>query len=282
MLVLADLINRAYEKNAVITAYVYGEFGTGKTSYAMWVAFQVLEDWNKVLERLFFDPKDAIEVMERAINRRQREKIIIMDDAGIWLDKMTWWEREKVAFMKFYNLIRSITAGIIFTTPSEELPRNLLNKIFFRVSVAPLSKRQLIEMVDDYAAYKAMLDEYGLPEYWSLATGYKLRTLPNFLKFVKKEYYDPYPTYYPDEVYKRYEDIRWRAVKRAFEEWRQSLDGREENEREKLQLRALNMLKAGASIKEVAKMLMDAGVPRSTAYRWIKQIREIIDYDGAD
>jgi len=129
---LAGLIKKAIKGEAVVTAYVFGEFGFGKTSYALWTAYEVLGDWGKVLKHLFFEPEEAIEVMGKAIESGERLPIIIMDDAGLWLDKLTWWEEDKVAFMEFFNLIRSVAAGVIFTTPSEELPKQIIRKCFFK------------------------------------------------------------------------------------------------------------------------------------------------------
>jgi len=45
-----------WKNDAVVTAYVYGEFGHGKTAYALWTAYEVLGDWKEVLNHLFFDP----------------------------------------------------------------------------------------------------------------------------------------------------------------------------------------------------------------------------------
>ena len=39
---MSTLIRRSLKSDLVITAYVYGEFGCGKTSYALWTAYEVL------------------------------------------------------------------------------------------------------------------------------------------------------------------------------------------------------------------------------------------------
>ena len=91
-MILSSLIRKAMERDGVIVAYIYGDFGAGKTSYALHVAAEVLGSWNKVLDYLFFAPEDAMKAIRKAIDTGKRLPIIIMDDAGLWLDKLTWWE----------------------------------------------------------------------------------------------------------------------------------------------------------------------------------------------
>ena len=212
-MILADLIKQAYSRNGVISAYVYGEFGYGKTSYALWTAYEVLGSWRKVLNYLFFDPGEAVKVMAKAIYTDKRLPIIIMDDAGLWLDKLTWWQEEKVAFMEFFNLIRSVTAGVIFTTPSEELPKQILKKCFFRIAVSPATERKIAELIreEDFRKVIALTEKYGLEKVFSIATGYKLKTLPSFFNLVRKEFYDVYPLQYP--VFREYKRKRRKALK---------------------------------------------------------------------
>lgn len=272
-MILSDLIKVAYRRNAVITAYVYGEFGFGKTSYALWTAYEVLGSWNKVLKYLFFEPSEAIKVMEEAIRKNRRIPLIIMDDAGLWLDKLTWWKEDKVAFMEFFNLIRSVTAGVIFTSPSEELPKMILKKTFFRIAVRPISKKELIEKIGEegYSALIKFVSKYNLAKEFCIATGYRLRTLPSFLTFVQKEFYDIYPLWYP--IHEVYEKKRRKALKKYFEEWKSKVKNMGKT-REELYLLAKELVEAGKSKSEVAKELIKLGVPTSTVYRWLSKIKK--------
>lgn len=273
MMILSKLIKIAYRNDGVISAYIYGDFGYGKTSYALWTAYEVLGRWNRVLDYLFFDPFEAVKVMERAIRKGRRLPIIIMDDAGLWLDKMTWWESSKVAFMEFFNLIRSVTAGIIFTTPSEELPKQILNKSFFRIAITPISIQKVMSMGRNvYEKVMELVERFGLEERFCLATGYKLKTLPSFYSIVKKEFYDVYPQWYP--VYKQYTRKRRKALKIYFERWRSRLK-EDSEDRESLFLMAKDMIKQGYKRHEVVKKLVRQGISKATAYRWIKKIVEL-------
>ena len=269
---LSTLIKRAQKTDMVITAYVYGEFGHGKTSYALWTAYEVLGSWNKVLDHLFFDPAEAVQIMEKAVNTGERLPIIIMDDAGLWLDRLTWWETDKVAFIEFFNLIRSIVAGVIFTTPSEELPRQIIKKCFFRIAVKPTDKDTIIKHIgiEGYQQLIEVTNKHNLKPIFNIATGYKLKTLPSFMEYVKKEYYDFYPLQYP--IHKTYNEKRQKALRQYFEKWRAKVEASKTPTREDLKQLAKELLLKGKDKSEVAKELIKRKIPRATAYRWINKI----------
>ncbi len=270
---LSDLIRKAMKSDAVVTAYVFGEFGHGKTSYALWTAYEVLGNWGKVLKFLFFDPEEAVEVMGRAIDSGERLPIIIMDDAGLWLDRLTWWEEGKVAFMQFFNLIRSVAAGVIFTTPTEELPKQIIRKCFFRVKVMPAYKETVVKRFGEegYESLLKTIKGYGLKPVMNMAVGYRLRMLPSFMEYVKKEYYDFYPLHYP--IYEEYKVKRQAALRKYFEKWRAKIEGSKIKDRNDLVRLAKELIESGKDRAEVVKELMRFGVPRSTAYRWIKRLQ---------
>jgi hypothetical protein len=268
-LVLSQLIERAWRRDGVVTAYVYGDFGSGKTSYALWVAYEVLGSWDQVLKHLFFSPREAALEMRRALERGRRLKIIIMDDAGLWLDRTTWWEEDKILFGQFFNLIRSVAAGVIFTTPAQELPRSILRRCAFRVSVRPTGVEEILSKGGPglLESLRARCGEHGLEEVYSVATGYRMRMLPSFFEFAKKEYYDFFPLHYP--VYREYSAKRRRALKLYFERWAESLKPKEELEgRRKLLEEAAKMAEAGAPRLEIYRFLVERGVPKSTASKW--------------
>jgi len=271
-LTLADLMKIAYERNGVVTAYVYGEFGHGKTSYALWNAYYVLGSWSKILNYLFFSPKEAVKIMGKAIDSGIRLPIIIMDDAGLWLDKLTWWEEDKIAFMQFFNLIRSVAAGVIFTTPSEELPKQIVKKCFFRVSVSPASKNKIVSLAGEegYREVLSLTEKYGLEHVFSIATGYRLKTLPSFFSLVSKEFYDIYPLQYP--IFQEYERKRRKALKQYFEKWRAKVEGSKAINKDDIVSLVKELIETGKNKTEIAKTLIKLGIPKTTAYRWIRRI----------
>lgn len=264
---LADLIHNMIRYDSIVTAYVYGEMGAGKTSYALWVAKEVLGDWNKSLDHLFFRPEEAINAVVRAVNQNRKLPIIIMDDAGTWLDRMTWWEREKVSFMKFFNLIRSVAHAIIFTTPSEELPKQILNKCFVRINVRRTTYEELESIYGDISGLTKTAEEYGVKPVFSLAVGYVVKTLPSFIQQVRKEFYDVFPTHYPDNIFKKYEVKRRKAINILLKEWEFSMKSKAINE-------AIEMLSKGVRKSEVVKHLITYGISRAIAYRLLAKLQK--------
>ncbi len=277
-MILADMIKQAMKYNGVVVAHIYGDFGFGKTSYALWVAYNVLGSWNNVLNHLFFTPREALVAVEKAIKTGHRLPIMIMDDAGLWLDRLTWWQEDKVAFMEFFNLIRSVAAGVLFTTPSEDLPKPNLKKCFFRIHVSPAKYEDIVARFGEPVAKTVVKQatEHGLKHILAVATGYKLRTLPSFMNIVKKEFYDIYPLHYP--VYEEYEEKRRRALSIYYTRWKERVlesvatDKKEKNKH--LYMVTREMLSLGADKREIARKLMSLGASKSTAYYIINRVLE--------
>jgi hypothetical protein len=260
---LADMVKWAISNNSIIIAYVYGNMGFGKTSYALWTAYEVLGDWGKVLDHLFFDLDEALDFMYRHIMRGRRIPVIILDDAGFFLNRLTWWEKPKVEFMELFNLARSIAAGIIFTSPSEEVPRQLLSKTNFRISVRPLADEEIQQSEGASMAVEAA-QAFGLEPYVAVAKGYRLNILPSFMKIVQKEYIDYYPLYYP--VFEEYNKIRMRYIKRRVAELRR----KRHEDREKL-LEEVAEIYRKAGPAQALEFLINSGLPRTTARYWISE-----------
>jgi hypothetical protein len=257
---LSSLIKEAYDLNSVIVTYVYGNMGYGKTSYALWTAYEVLGSWDRVLDYVFFDLEEAIEVMWKHIQEEKRLKIVIFDDAGFYLNRLTWWKEEKIRFMELFNLIRTISAGVIFTTPSEELPRQLTSKCNYRVSVRPMEPHEIesetaIQTLNVAAKYK--LEDGGV----AVAKGYQLVMLPSFMKLVKKEYIDYYPLWYP--IFEQYMKLRFKHIKQKIKELKES----QSKNREELLEEAIELYKKTQDPKQVYQFLKKR-LPQPTAYRW--------------
>jgi hypothetical protein len=275
-LILSDLIIKAFRHYGVVSAYVYGDFGAGKTSYALWTAYNVFGDWQQVLKHVFFRPEDAVDAMKRAIRSGRRLKLVVMDDAGLWLGRLTWWEEDKIAFMNFFNLIRSVSSGIIFTTPSQELPKQILRKCAFRVSVRPASREEIVRTFGEggYKELEERVKAFGLDPLFSVAVGYRLKTLPSFIEMVKKEFYDYYPMHYP--VMKEYERLRRRALEHYFSKWEELVKGRasKSDARKELFLKAKEMIEGGRDGPEVIRFLTESGIPPTTARRWVSKLSQ--------
>lgn len=224
MLALSSLILGAMDRYGVITAHIYGEFGIGKTSYALWVCYYVLKSFKKCLEHLFFDPLEALEVIDRAVKTGERLPVIILDDSGLWLNRSTWWEKSKVAFTEFFNLIRSVSAGVIFTSPGLELPSQLIRKIQYRVRISPADPVKL-KAIDPATLGRVfeIIKNFGLEEKINIAMGYRVKLDPKFNTYVRHDFIDIYPLQYPKEVYTEYLKKRQEALNYYMDKWRKTL-----------------------------------------------------------
>jgi hypothetical protein len=255
---LSSLIKEAYRKNGVVVAYVYGPMGYGKTSYALWTAYEVLGSWSEVLKYLFFDLDDVIKTMWKHVRRKTRIPILILDDAGLFLNRLTWWEPEKIEFMELMNLARSISAGIILTSPSQEVPRQILNKCNYRVSVKPIEEGEMSPIALEVSR---VAERIGLEPYVAVARGFQLITLPSFMKLVKKEFLDYYPLHYP--IYEEYNKVRMKHVERKL----MAIRERKSETRKQLLEQAVERYLREKDPKKLYKFLVGK-LPPSTAHRW--------------
>jgi len=117
--------------------FIIGEQGCGKTSYALLVAYEVYEDWDEALNHLFFDPAPAFEMMEDALHTRERIPLLIFDDAGIHfskylisINKEGFWKAMMINSL--INIIRSVCCATIFTSPDDDILKELRKKSWIR------------------------------------------------------------------------------------------------------------------------------------------------------
>ncbi len=212
--ILSKLIKTAYKYEKFVSALVYGDQGVGKTSYALHVAYEIYGDWDKVLDHLFFNPFDSIELLTNALIEGKRIQLIIMDDAGMWLGKTRWWSPDKAAFAELYNIIRSICSAVIFTTPADDLITRIERKIQMRIKVSMLDD----ELVEQLSKDGFEIDE---PKKYRVAKIYRHSLTPLFQPYIKKTAYDIYPVEYPCK--ERYDEKRRQAIARKIKELKEIL-----------------------------------------------------------
>lgn len=148
-LVTATLIEKAYLLNEFQPFIVYGPPGFGKTSYAIWVLNDVYKlwglderrravplldgGWDAVIEKLsslvFFHPNDFTERCMEQHNHKERGKVIVWDDAGVWLFSLDFFKEEVKMATKYFAVGRSDWASIIFTTYSPDWIVSKIRKI---------------------------------------------------------------------------------------------------------------------------------------------------------
>lgn len=201
MLSLTRKIIRAMKKRGLITAFIYGEYGDGKTSFSLHVAQEVfailyklsgVDAWLMALDHLYFDPKQALLFIE--LQRRERKgrvPLIIMDDVGQHLSRIRWWMQDVVEFREWMGVARTDCAAIIFTAPTNlSLPSGIIDQCFRRIHV------------------RKDAEQKGMSE----AKGYRMALSPMFQQMSVPEFIDTFPTHYPDYVFERYEEMREQQV----------------------------------------------------------------------
>jgi len=122
---LCQEFKRVIDKEGMCSVLVYGQKGIGKTTVAMLLAYEIYNDWDEVLDHLIFAPEEFSELLEQH-DEEERIPCLIFDDAGTWLNKYRYRSHEIVAFCRLYDLMRSLVAVVIFTTPH---PHNILKYI---------------------------------------------------------------------------------------------------------------------------------------------------------
>ncbi len=263
---LTRLVQQAYEREGFISALIFGSQGIGKTSYALHVARQVYGNWRKALNHLFFNPKEAIEYLDKALDRSERIPLIIMDDAGLWLGKSQWWKREKVEFAEFFDIIRTVCSSIIFTTPSDNLMSRISHEIMLRIKISAIDS-------DLYAHLKRQGYNVDVDKY-RVAKIYRFSLSPLFQPIIKKQAYDIYPLHYPDDVKREYDKKRLDAVRHKLAKVKQSLksDVTIKIKKSDIDAKIVELLNQGYTKKEIARIL---GISRATVYNRLKRMSKV-------
>lgn len=75
---------------------------------------------------MVFHPKDFVARTEEMMMKGKKEKVLIWDDAGLWLYAMEHYHPFVRAVTKYLNVARTNWAALIFTTP---LPLWVIRKV---------------------------------------------------------------------------------------------------------------------------------------------------------
>jgi len=133
-LILARKIRSAYYRYDFESAFIIGQQGYGKTTYAMLVLYELYDgDWDKVLQHVVFDPQEILPRFKEALKTGKRIKAVVFDDAGLHLSKYLIHTGEQgfkltMVINALFNLIRTICAGVIFTSPDMDVLKELRKK----------------------------------------------------------------------------------------------------------------------------------------------------------
>lgn len=212
---LSLFINNAYKEHSFVSAFIYGAQGVGKTTYGLKTLYYVYGSWKEALDNTYFYIDDLLPRLREAFDRGERIKAILLDDAGVWLVKYYWRRDFSIWFSKFFNLMRTIISGIIFTS---------------------VEVTDIIKFVRDKVMYRVHVMRTG--ENSSEAIGYRVRTSPLLEQYVERIFEDKFTLSLPDNVRREYEAKRRQAITTLFQELERSsskqlpIEERESLERE--------------------------------------------------
>ncbi|MEM4976140.1 MAG: hypothetical protein QXT64_02325 [Desulfurococcaceae archaeon] len=114
-------VRKAVEKMRFYDLLISGGQGVGKSTLALLILYKYYKhDAEKVLSNVFFDVEDLIEVL-----LEERRDIVLLDDAGVSLNKWRAMSEESVEYNIFQQIIRTRCSSIIYTTVYDNLSKFL-------------------------------------------------------------------------------------------------------------------------------------------------------------
>jgi len=230
-----ELIDYNYFLNEMSPLIVYGKLGIGKSSYAMLVSacsYGTYEkpDWDKMKEFIVFKPEDFVNRCMDMLNEDQREKVLIWDDAGLWLYAMDYNDPFVIAVTKYLNVARTNWAAIIFTTPT---PTMVIKKLRSLPDCLTIK----ITKTNDDRVRKQRLRK---------ARVYEHRMMPDMVKSRTKDKWDDtgWDCILPNEVFQWYDPLRKKYAKEAVLEMQRTLAGklRKNEKRDELATEMLELI----------------------------------------
>lgn len=213
-LIMTRMINTLYAQNEFKPFIVYGPLGIGKSSYAMKCVAEVYGgsdtlNWEAVKSHLVFHPRDFVDCCTKMIEKSQRDKVLIWDDAGLWLNSLEWNSPFIRAVTKYFNVARTNWAAIILTSP---LPTYVIKKIRGLPDAITIKIIKTSNDVDN-------------PQRCRRGKGYRFWIAPDMVKSgVRLIFEDNFTAILPNKFYYWYQPVRDRYAKEAVSYMRRELD----------------------------------------------------------
>lgn len=213
---MASLIKKAWVEDDCLFYNVYGPLRYGKTSYGMKTLAALYGTWDPEVLKKFvvYAPEELIPALD--IPRKYgKQPALLWDDAGVHLSAMKWEDPILKRICEAFNLIGTLYAGVILTTP---LPTYVIKKIRGLPSCASIR------------IYKMN----GNPNKPRTARGYYQWLAPDMKKSgVKPFINDEFSAILPTKFYEWYEPYRNKYNTQNFKELEAALYAKAQMELEK-------------------------------------------------
>lgn len=156
MSTLKKMILHAHKHDQFFDATVWGqEKGIGKTSFAWITSADIYNSFATSYKYLFFSPLQALTVFEETLENDIKLPVIVMDDAGLYLGKRSWYESERVAFTEFYNVIREVCSCVLFTSPRmSDILKGIRDQINYQVKIYSVKNSDILREARIYEKYQ--------------------------------------------------------------------------------------------------------------------------------
>lgn len=202
MLATTWFINGLFRSNEATIMNVYGgRLGTGKTAFAVAVCAELYHSFESVKKRIVWLPSQFVDLSWKMVERKEKDIMMIWDDAGLHLNFMDFNDPWVVKVIKYLNVCRSNWNCIMTTSPNPLL-------IVAKVRYFPDCYNIKVMKVNDEEHDK----KYGKHARFKLprrATAYYQTILPDLQKRrIHTTWTDDYDAYMPDDFYAWYQPIR--------------------------------------------------------------------------
>ncbi len=227
-----EMILDRWQRRQFFSLIVYGEPGKGKSVYTLTLLSEVYgktgydshitsldgkpvlivweRNWDAWKQYMVFLPEDFFRNVDAAQEQYEVTgkpvKLIVWDDAGLWISRYWWMMDFSKLFSDYLNVIRTDYSAVVFTTPSA---KKLLKDV-----------RELPGMHTGRPA--EISTDHPWARYININAGWMS---PDFKKDgVKTVAKDFFRAWLPDEVYREYDKVRRAYAKIAKERCKQAID----------------------------------------------------------
>lgn len=170
-------------------------------------------DYDGAKAYIKYPPEDIVNLCISMIEKGQRDVCIHWDDAGTWLNAMSWNDPFVISFMRYLSLARTNWGGVILSTPVEDWVLKKLHtaKGVIHVQVVPArgSSNTMVFRPRSARAYKFVRYAGNPKNYWQIV------------------YEDNFTAIMPDNFYHWYKPMRDGYAKIATAQMKEALEARE-------------------------------------------------------